>query len=91
MSDEIKLMLDNGPSAAELTQVQTAYDKQLAAMIADDDDLAMLLARLATLGRDIHHLDDLRSRVQRVTLPQLLSAAQRHLRSAPLLSALTHE
>lgn len=91
MSDEIKRMLDNGPTAAELAQVQAAYDKQLAAMIADDDDLAMLLARLAMLGRDIHHLDDLRSRVQRVTLPQLLSAAQRHLRNAPLLSALTHE
>ncbi len=83
MRDEIKLLLDKGPTAEELLQVQTAYDKQLSAMIANDADLAMLLARLATLGRDIHHLDDLRARMKRVTLPQLLAAAKRHLRTAP--------
>lgn len=91
MTEEIKLLLDKGPTEAELVQAKQGYDRQLDAMITDDDDLAMLLARLSAVGRDIRYLDELRAKVRSVTLPELLLAAQRHLRSAPLVSALTHE
>lgn len=91
ISEEIKLLLDKGPTVAELAQAQQGYDRQLDAMISDDDDLAMLLARLSAVGRDIRYLDELRAKVRNVTKDELLHAAQRHLRNAPLVSALTHE
>jgi zinc protease len=91
IAQEIKLLLDKGPTQEELLQSQQGYDRQFDAMITDDDDLAMLLARLSVVGRDIRYLDELRAKVRKVTLPELLAAAQRHLRTAPLVSALTHE
>ncbi len=91
MAEEFKLLIEKGPSEAELRQAKEAYDKQLEAMLADDNDLAILLAHLARVGRDIRYVDELRAQVHRVNLPQLQSAARRHLETAPLLRALTHE
>jgi zinc protease len=91
MNEELQLLLQKGPTAEELAQAQIAYDRQLEAMIADDDDLALLLAQLAKVGRDIRYIDELRAQVKRVSLPQLLSAAQKHLQNAPRVRAITHE
>lgn len=91
MNEELLQLVEKGPSEAELAQAKQAYDKQLEAMLADDDDLALLLAHLSRVSRDIGYIDELRNQVHRVELPQLLSAAKRYLESAPRLRALTHE
>lgn len=91
MREELRRLLEQGPTQEELAQAITGYDKQLDAMLAEDDDLAEVLSRLAFVGRDIRYIDDLRARIHRVTLSQVTEAGKRHLANAPLLSALTHE
>ncbi|MBL9044834.1 MAG: insulinase family protein [Myxococcales bacterium] len=91
VQEELRLLLDKGPSAVELSQAQIAYDRQLEAMMADDDDLALLLLQLAKVGRDIRYVEQLRAQVRQVTLAQVLAAAQRHLAAAPVVRAITHE
>ena len=91
VQEELRLLLDKGPSAVELAQAQIAYDRQLEAMMADDDDLALLLLQLAKVGRDIRYIEQLRAQVRQVTLAQVLAAAQRHLAAASVVRAITHE